>query len=214
MSGGSIPFTDNYSDLSNNDGYQFEFRCERCGNGYRSAFQRDAVSFGQGLLRAAGSLFGGKVQDLGYAADSMLNRQTNSAAKDRALARAVEQIAPQFTQCRGCGDWVCRDVCWNDEVGQCVRCSPRIHDELGGLQAEARRRQVRERLESTNLTASMDVAAAAVVSCPTCGARTAGGKFCSECGSALATTVTCPSCQAENRSSAKFCAECGTGLRR
>jgi hypothetical protein len=26
-----VPFTDNFSDLSNADGYQFEFRCERCG---------------------------------------------------------------------------------------------------------------------------------------------------------------------------------------
>jgi hypothetical protein len=33
-----VPFTDNYVDLSNDSGYQFEFRCERCGNGYRSPF--------------------------------------------------------------------------------------------------------------------------------------------------------------------------------
>jgi len=43
---GLIAFTDNFSDLSNQDGYQFEFRCERCGNGHRSPFQRDKVATG------------------------------------------------------------------------------------------------------------------------------------------------------------------------
>jgi len=33
---GMIFFTDNYQDRSTNDGYQFEFFCRRCGNGYSS----------------------------------------------------------------------------------------------------------------------------------------------------------------------------------
>src|SRR5690348_7578828 len=78
-----VPFTDNFSDISNTQGYQFEFRCERCGNGYRSAFQRDAVETGRGVLRAVGSFFGGKLQDLSYSADQWrYDRATNSAAKD------------------------------------------------------------------------------------------------------------------------------------
>jgi hypothetical protein len=36
---GTIFFTDNYADRSTNDGYQFEFYCRRCGNGYSSSFQ-------------------------------------------------------------------------------------------------------------------------------------------------------------------------------
>ena len=34
---GFTPFTDNYSDLSDGRGYQFEFRCDICGSGYRSS---------------------------------------------------------------------------------------------------------------------------------------------------------------------------------
>jgi len=36
---GSIAFTRNYSDHSNDTGYQFEFHCDKCGNGYRSTFR-------------------------------------------------------------------------------------------------------------------------------------------------------------------------------
>ena len=30
---GFTPFTNNYSDLSDQNGYQFEFRCDICGSG-------------------------------------------------------------------------------------------------------------------------------------------------------------------------------------
>lgn len=207
----AIPFTDNYSDLSNTNGYQFEFHCERCGNGYRSAFQRDSATTGRGLLRSLGDMVGGPLRDLGNAADDfMLNRGTNSTAKDRALAKAVREIAPNFTQCRGCGDWVCHEVCWNEPVGQCVRCAPELNDELARLQADARREQARERLESTDLLRGTNVAERVVAACPSCGARTSGGKFCAECGSPLARTTTCTGCEAELPESARFCPECGT----
>src|SRR2546429_6194063 len=100
--GNLVPFTDNFSDLSNAEGYQFEFHCERCGNGYRSAFQRDKVEMGRGLLRAVGSLFGGQLAELSSSAEQWrYDRATNSAAKDRALGNAVEDVRDKFRQCRG-----------------------------------------------------------------------------------------------------------------
>ena len=54
-----VYFTDNFRDLSNAEGYQFEFVCERCGNGYRSEYVADTMERGRGLLRSAGSLLGG-----------------------------------------------------------------------------------------------------------------------------------------------------------
>src|SRR6266496_1813958 len=127
----SVPFTDNFSDLSNAQGYQFEFRCERCGNGYRSAFQRDTAETGRSVLRAVGSFFGGTLRDLSNSADQWrYDRATNSAAKDKALAAAVKEITPNFRQCRGCSDWMCHDQCWNEEIGQCLRCSPSVAEEV------------------------------------------------------------------------------------
>ena len=35
---GFTPFTNNYRDLSDENGYQFEFVCDICGSGYRSEF--------------------------------------------------------------------------------------------------------------------------------------------------------------------------------
>lgn len=208
-SNGHVPFTDNFADLSNTDGYQFEFRCERCGNGYRSAFQRDALGTGRKIAQGLGNLFGGSVYSVTNMADRLLDRGTNSAAKDAALRTATAEIAPRFTQCRGCGQWVCRDVCWNDQVGQCVQCSPVDTETLAQLQAEARRSQMLDRLREVDLVKGMDVAASAHPRCQACGAQSAGGKFCQECGSSLVVSHRCSACQHENPSGAKFCVECG-----
>jgi hypothetical protein len=39
-----------------------------------------------------------------------------------------------------------------------------------------------------------------------------GTKFCSNCGTKLATTVKCPTCGTENPAGAKFCSNDGTKL--
>jgi class 3 adenylate cyclase len=49
------------------------------------------------------------------------------------------------------------------------------------------------------------------VNCPTCGTENRpGAKFCTECGTALASA--CPSCGTINPPTAKFCSECATAL--
>lgn len=207
-----VPFTDNVTDLSNTDGFQFEFRCERCGNGYRSAFRRDPRAAGQRLARGLGNLFGGALADLSSAADRLLDRGTNSPAKDDALRAATTEIGPLFHQCRGCSDWVCGDACWNAGVGQCVRCSPILAEELAQLQADARRRQLHDRLETVDLTAGVSLDRQSRPRCPSCGAQASGGKFCGECGASLNPVRTCSSCSAENPAGARFCSECGGGL--
>lgn len=35
---GAIEFVQNYDDLSTHMGFQFKFRCDRCGNGFESTF--------------------------------------------------------------------------------------------------------------------------------------------------------------------------------
>lgn len=44
-------FTRNYTDHSNSDGYQFEFHCDKCGNGYRSSFKANRLGVGDSILR-------------------------------------------------------------------------------------------------------------------------------------------------------------------
>lgn len=54
-----IEFTDNYQDLSTDQGFQFKFRCERCGDGFMSSFQTNTIGVAGSLLRGAGDLLGG-----------------------------------------------------------------------------------------------------------------------------------------------------------
>lgn len=205
-----VPFTDNFTDLSNDEGYQFEFFCERCGNGYRSPYQADMVEKGRGLLRAAGGLFGGALSSMASAADSALDRGTNSEAKDKALQSAVEAIRPKFRQCRACTNWVCADVCWNEEIGQCATCSPFVVDELSRAQAAAQVQQIKDKVSETDWTADLDTTTRAKVACPSCGAAVDGGKFCPSCGTKLAATVFCKECGKQVPADSKFCGECGT----
>ena len=56
-----IPFTSNYTDVSTYEGYQFEFHCQRCGNGYRSAFRHSVTGFGGRLAALGGGILGGEI---------------------------------------------------------------------------------------------------------------------------------------------------------
>lgn len=209
---GIVPFTDNFVDLSNFEGYQFEFHCERCGNGYRSPYQANVKEKGRGLLRAASNVLGSTgLNKLSNAADQLnFDRGTNSKQKDKALADAVEAVRDHFKQCRGCGNWVCVDVCWNEEIGQCSVCSPFVAEEISRAQAAAQVEQIKEKVRETDWTEDLDLKNRAKVKCGSCGEMVEGGKFCPSCGSELTKTTFCSECGASLKEGAKFCTECGT----
>jgi DNA-directed RNA polymerase subunit M/transcription elongation factor TFIIS len=204
-----IEFVQNYSDLSTDQGYQFKFHCDRCGNGYMSTYQANKLEAAESFLKAAGGLFGGV---LGRVSDSAydIQRAVGGPQHDRALQAAVQEIKPLFTQCRRCGTWVCHQVCWNDEKGLCKACAPILAEEMASAQATAMRSQIQEKAYASDQTQSANVSIPTTARCPQCSAATAGGKFCPECGAALNTKATCSSCQAEIPAGSKFCSECGT----
>jgi len=211
---GHVPFTDNYEDLSTDRGFQFRFFCERCGNGYMSSFQPNATGLAGDALRAAGNLLGGF---FGRAADSAYDIQqaVGGPAHDGALRNAVSEIKPRFHQCRRCGQWVCGDICWNQERGQCVNCSPHMEQEITAIESEATIYQIREKAFSqTDLGGGVNLrSAAAPEECPSCGAEVpVGMKFCGECGTNVNAKPRCPSCGTEAQPGLKFCGECGTKL--
>ena len=55
----NIEFTKNYSDLSTDKGFQFEFNCDRCGTGYRTRFQASTLGMVSSALDTASGLLGG-----------------------------------------------------------------------------------------------------------------------------------------------------------
>jgi hypothetical protein len=209
-------FTDNYQDHSTNDGWQFEFYCRRCGNGYSSSFQRSVSGFGGNLLRMGGDLvggsLGGKAAELGW--DSQwLNDNTRGKGRDKALAKAVDEMKPYFKQCHRCGQWVCGAICWNDERGLCVSCAPKLDQEIAGMQAQAQVNQLNEKIQQQDWTKDINYRDQGTGLCKNCGQETGGGKFCNNCGQPQASADTakkfCGNCGAQ-LTGAKFCGECGT----
>jgi hypothetical protein len=203
-----IEFTDNYQDLSTDGGYQFKFVCEKCGNGYMSSYIASKSGMATGLLRGAGGVVGGFLGRASYGAEQ-LRDIVAGPAHDKALQDAVVEIRPLFTQCKRCGQWVCRDVCWNAERGLCTDCAPMAQREIGALQAQITVEQAGEKLRQQDLTAGLNLSAKAVVICPTCGVENEGGKFCQECGGVLTASTECPRCGTKFKAGAKFCPECG-----
>lgn len=205
---GRIEFTDNYQDLSTESGFQFKFFCEGCHNGYMSSWKANKLGMAGHVLRGAGHVFGGV---FGRAASGAYEVQEaiGGPAHDAALKEAVEEIRPLFVQCKRCGQWVCREVCWNKERSLCKHCAPILARELAAKQAEITVQQAEQKLREQDLTEGVDLKSTAVVLCPQCGAETEGGKFCPECGASLAPKSECPKCGTKVKAGVKFCPECG-----
>src|SRR5215467_5346801 len=101
-----IQFTANFDDLSTDRGFQFRFRCDKCGNGYQSRFQPFTAGIVSDVLRTAGNIFGGVLGGAGQGAYEV-QRAIGGKAHDEAFAIAVEEAKPHFHQCTRCGKWVC-----------------------------------------------------------------------------------------------------------
>lgn len=226
-----IQFTRNYSDHSTDKGYQFEFFCDRCGNGFRSEYKASALGMADSALRVAGSLFGGV---LGRAAGSAyeIERAIQGPAHDQAYREAIGEAKVNFRECPKCSRWACAATCWNQGRGLCYDCAPNVQTELAAAQAQTTVEQLRQKVHELDLTKGMDwttvasaggdtagvatagvgVAGVDAAMCPSCGAHTQGTKFCTECGKPLHAKSACGQCGAECAAGTKFCPECGNKL--
>ncbi len=211
---GAIAFTRNYTDHSNDTGYQFEFHCDKCGNGYRSTFQASALGVGSKIAKGLGSLFGGNLWAAGNAAAHMKDG-LRGGAWDEAFKKAIGEIKPQFHQCTRCGQWVCPQVCWNEARGLCEGCAPDLGEEAASHQAHIASQQIAEKIRNQDLVGDIDASAPMQSSCSHCKARLEPGtKFCAECGKptavvAAAKSAFCTGCGGKLAAGAKFCGGCG-----
>lgn len=204
-----IEFTDNYDDLSTDQGFQFTFRCERCGDGFMSTFRTNTVGMASSLLRGAGSILGGV---FGQAASGTyeIQRAIGGPQHDAALRAAVEEVKPLFRKCRRCGDWLCERTCWNSTAGMCKQCAPVAEEEEASIRAEHVRTQVTNDLFLEENRRMSVKAKAAAATCGECGEPTLGKKFCPGCGTPVATAGGfCGDCGARLSPGAKFCGDCG-----
>jgi len=201
---GFTPFTDNYSDLSDEHGYQFEFRCAICGSGYRSEFQRSTLGTANTLLSGASNMFGG-LWGASNATNTVKNI-TDRGARDEALKKAANEIMPLFKQCPRDHLWV-DETCWNEERGLCVNDAPKLATEMEAERASVQLNQMRQAMESTTQF-SGDTSARATV-CTSCGKPVGSEKFCSNCGTPVG-MAKCKSCGNDLAAGTRFCGNCGT----
>jgi hypothetical protein len=204
-----IQFTRNHTDHSTDRGFQFEFFCDRCGNGFMSEFQASAAGMAASALQSAGNLFGGI---LGRASSSAyeIERAVQGPAHDKAFRSSIEEAKPNFRQCPKCTKWVCKASCWNEKRSLCFECAPDIETELASAQVQTTVEQMKQKLQEQDLTKGMDLTKEATALCPACGAHTQGAKFCPECGKPLRPKNECSKCGTKFEAGTKFCPECGT----
>jgi len=205
-----IQFTRNYNDLSTDAGFQFEFSCDRCGNGYQTEFQASTLGTVTNALDAASNLFGGV---FGSAANAARNVRSAGweKAHDNAFAVAVEEARPHFHKCKRCGHWV-DDDCWNDERSFCKDCAPILEEEYSSIQVQAAINDAREKAEAVDYVSADKFKQTIIASCPHCGAKASGGKFCPECGKPLKPKNECPRCGTKVEARTRFCPECGNRM--
>jgi len=207
-----LEFITNYNDLSTDNGFQFEFICDRCGNGYRTRFKEMTVGKVADILDTASSIFGGvfdTAADLGERARSAQWQE----AQEKALEEAIEEIKPKFIQCPRCSTWVCRKACWNTKKGLCKECAPDLGVEMAAAQASKSVEEVwahAAMAEEDKKLGKEHWREGITASCPQCEAPLASNaKFCPECGAKLKTSIQCKACKAKLTPGAKFCPECG-----
>ncbi len=209
----ALEFTKNYRDESTERGFQFEFYCDRCNNGFRTPFKAFGMGIVSGAVDTANSLFGGflgRVSD----ATGRVSSASYERAHDQAFLEAANSLKPEFLQCPRCNSWVCRKSCWNTKRGLCKNCAPDLGVEMSAAQAS---RSVEEvwahaaMAEEDKKLATENWRETIRASCPDCNAPLAtNAKFCPECGAKLKSASHCAECGSKLQPGAKFCAECGT----
>ena len=210
----AIEFTRNYSDLSTDRGFQFEFQCDRCGNGYKTTFQAWTMGTVSGALDAASSLFGGVFNQAANLSERARSAQWQQA-RDKSLVDAIQEIKPNFVQCPRCSSWVCKKNCWNQQRGLCKNSAPDLGVEMAAAQASRTTQEIWEHSQVAEEDRAMlkeeNWRAGVRATCPKCNAPLPKDvKFCPECGAAIQADKLCTKCGAKLAVGAKFCAECGT----
>ena len=105
----AIQFTRNHTDHSTDKGFQFEFFCDRCGNGFMSEFKASVTGFATSALRAAGDIFGG-VFGQASRGSYEIERAILGPAHDKAFREAIEEIKVNFRQCPKCATWALASI--------------------------------------------------------------------------------------------------------
>jgi membrane protease subunit (stomatin/prohibitin family) len=211
-----IEFTRNYSNLSTEQGFQYEFFCDRCSNGFRTPFKPSVRGKVTGAMNTASSLFGGVF----YKAADLTERVRSAGwqkEQDEAFVNAVKELRHEFVQCPRCSSWVCRQKCWNTQKGLCKNCAPDLGVEMAAAQASRTTEEIwahsKMAEEDREMLKEKSWREGVRANCPDCEAPLGkNAKFCPECGAKIKAAVFCSECGTEQQLGAKFCSDCGSKI--
>lgn len=204
-------FTRNFTDHSNNSGFQFEFHCDKCGNGYRSSFKTSSLGMAASFLKAAGSLFGGDVANAGWGADHVKDA-FRGGDWDAAFKEANDEVRGKFHLCQRCGRWVCPTACWNPQRSLCKECAPDLQVEAASIQSHVAVEQMWEKARAGDQTQGANFQSTQMGACPRCNNRLEpNARFCVGCGLNLQAQAKpfCAQCGNQITPGSRFCAGCG-----
>jgi membrane protease subunit (stomatin/prohibitin family) len=210
---GDFKFANNATDLSEQSGaragFQFDFRCEICGDTWRSDFVAFRSGQAADWLGRASGFFGGALGGVTEALDGVTDA-TWGSAHDKAFQDAIAAAQAHFHRCPRCSSYVC-DQCWNEQSGLCKTCAPSAEVEIEAAKASGAVYAAGEKAanEGIQIGKHMDVKRDRQLVCPECGAPNNGAKFCPECGAKLSAKKFCTECGGEVPAGAKFCPDCG-----
>ena len=202
---GFTPFTSNYEDLSNNQGYQFEFRCDICGSGYRSEFIRSTLGTGSSTPRR-------RQQPHRRRPGAARRMPRHGPGRDR--PRRPGQGPPEGLQrdhaavppLRAVQQLGGRDLL-QQAARACASTAPRTWPpRWRPSDPPVELNQMREAMQGQQVF-SGDTSARAT-ECPNCGKPVGSEKFCGNCGTPLG-TAKCRKCGDELAPGLKFCGNCG-----
>ena len=143
-------FTRNYTDHSNDTGYQFEFHCDKCGNGYRSSFQASALGVGSKIAKGLGSLFGGsKLWSAGDAADTSRTACAARAGTTRSRRRS-RRSSRSSTSARAAATGSAPRSAGTKRAASAKRCAPDLAEEAAHHQAHIAPQQVAEKMRNVD----------------------------------------------------------------
>jgi hypothetical protein len=220
---GLQPFTRNYDDNSTEAGFQFTFKCDICGDGFKTQFIQSKTYKKAGLLRGFGSVasmagsLSGRMSNVGYAGSqgaSSLSQQFQGMTPEwhkeheQAFATAQNEAMGHFKRCPKCHKYVCESD-WNEQEGLCVDDAPRLNVEIAAAKAQVQTQQVQEKAKETTIFTG-EIESKQTI-CPNCGKPAGSGKFCNNCGFNMSMKK-CPKCGTPNPAGSGFCSECGTKL--
>src|ERR1700744_1857940 len=100
-----IEFTSNVTDHSTDQGFQFEFHCDKCNGGRMTHFAASKIGMAGGFFRAAASLLGSSTLNRVAQAGDLAKDSLRGSARDEAFAAAVAEAKPFFHKCPRCGKW-------------------------------------------------------------------------------------------------------------